>query len=58
MAAQTIPMPNEVPAEIKVVIDKVLDGFNGKDSGVHEREQRNSFPLMRLHSAENTHRLS
>jgi ketosteroid isomerase-like protein len=32
MAAQPIPMPNEPPAEIKAVIDKVLGGFNNKDS--------------------------
>lgn len=32
MAAQPTPMPNEPPAEIKAVIDTVLDGFNNKDS--------------------------
>lgn len=32
MAAQPNPMPNEPPAEIKAVIDTVLDGFNNKDS--------------------------
>ena len=32
MAAQPISMPNEPPAEIKAVIDKVLGGFNNKDS--------------------------
>lgn len=32
MAAQPIPMPTELPAEIKAVIDTVLGGFNNKDS--------------------------
>ena len=32
MAAQPIPMTSELPAEIKAVIDKVLGGFNNKDS--------------------------
>ena len=31
MAAQPIPMPNEPPAEIKAVIDRLLGGFNNKD---------------------------
>jgi len=33
-AAQTIPMPKEVPAEIKALIDAVLGGFNSKDSAL------------------------
>ena len=35
MAAQTIPMPKEVPAEIKSLIDAVLGGFNSKDSALY-----------------------
>lgn len=32
MAAQPISVPNELPAEIKALIDTVLGGFNGKNS--------------------------
>ena len=35
MAAQPIAMPNELPAEIKALIDTVLDGFNTKDSALY-----------------------
>ena len=35
MAAQPIPIPNELPAEIKALIDTVLDGFNSKDSALY-----------------------
>ena len=32
MAVQPIPMPNEAPAEINAVIDKLVSGFNNKDA--------------------------
>ena len=35
MAAQPIPMPSELPSEIKAVIDKVLGGFNNKDAALY-----------------------
>jgi ketosteroid isomerase-like protein len=35
VAAQPISMPNELPAEIKAVIDTVLGGFNHKDSALY-----------------------
>lgn len=35
MAAQTISLPNEPPAEIKALIDAVLGGFNNKDSALY-----------------------
>ena len=35
MAAQPISMPNEPPAEIKALIDRVLGGFNTKDSRLY-----------------------
>ena len=35
MAAQTIPMPKEVPAEIRALIDAVLGGFNSRDSALY-----------------------
>src|SRR5215813_14487133 len=35
MAAQPISMPKEPPDEIKALIDKALDGFNRKDSGLY-----------------------
>src|SRR5690242_850193 len=35
MAAQPISPPNELPAEIKAVIDTVLGGFNRKDSALY-----------------------
>jgi ketosteroid isomerase-like protein len=35
MAAQPIPKPNELPAEIKPLIDKALGGFNSKDSAMY-----------------------
>ena len=35
VAAQPIPMPRELPAEIKAVIEKVLSGFNNKDCALY-----------------------
>ena len=35
MAAQSMPMPNEPPAEIKALIDKALGGFNSRDSALY-----------------------
>lgn len=35
MAAQPITMPSELPTEIKAVIEKVLGGFNSKDSALY-----------------------
>ncbi|HXJ88720.1 MAG TPA: nuclear transport factor 2 family protein [Candidatus Binatia bacterium] len=35
MAAQPISMPTELPNEIKTVIDKLLSGFNNKDSALY-----------------------
>ena len=35
MAAQPISLPNELPAEIKSLIDKVIGGFNNKDSALY-----------------------
>lgn len=35
MAAQPISTPNEPPVEIKALIDKVLGGFNRKDSALY-----------------------
>jgi len=35
MAAQSISIPSELPVEIKPVIDKVLNGFNNKDSALY-----------------------
>src|SRR5215472_15792014 len=29
-------MPSELPAEIKAVIDKALDGFNSKNAAIYE----------------------
>ena len=35
MAAQPIAMPDQLPAEIKALIDTVLGGFNSKDSALY-----------------------
>ena len=35
MAAQPIPMPNELPREIKVLIDNLIGGFNNKDFALY-----------------------
>src|SRR5215468_1636484 len=35
MAAQPISAPTQIPTEIKAVIDKVLGGFNSKDSAMY-----------------------
>lgn len=35
MAAQPVSVPTELPNEIKPVIDKVLAGFNNKDSALY-----------------------
>jgi ketosteroid isomerase-like protein len=35
MAAQPLPMPSELPTEIKSLIDRVIGGFNNKDSALY-----------------------
>lgn len=35
MAAQPIPVPTELPSEIKTLIDNLVDGFNNKDSTLY-----------------------
>jgi len=35
MGTRANPVPNEPPAEIKALIDKVLSGFNNKDSALY-----------------------
>jgi ketosteroid isomerase-like protein len=35
MAAQPVPIPSELPTEIQSLIDKVIGGFNNKDSALY-----------------------
>ena len=35
MAAQPISMPNELPGELKSLVDRVVEGFNNKDLALY-----------------------
>jgi hypothetical protein len=35
MAAQPISVPSEIPSEINALIDKLVEGFNNKDSALY-----------------------
>jgi len=35
MASQPIPLPSELPSEIKAVVDRLVGGFNKKDHALY-----------------------